>query len=103
VGKRASVAAVLAEVELGAVGRVQLIGALGAGVDDHHDDRRVAAGTAHQRPRTGDVEEVRVRGVGGEAEKGHADAVRAQVRDLAGKSGVRDPGAIERGDRLGTA
>ena len=82
---------------------MQLIGALGAGVDDHDHDRRVPARAADERSRAGSVEQVRVEGVGGETEERHANPVRAQVGDLPREARGRDPGTIERGDRLRAA
>jgi hypothetical protein len=58
---------------------VQLIGALGAGVDDHDDDRRVSPRARDERSRAGNVEQARVERVGRETEERHPDAVRAQV------------------------
>ena len=48
----------------------------------------------------GYVEQARVERVRRETEERHPDAVRAQVGDLPGEARMRDPGTVERGDRL---
>ena len=88
------------EVVLGAARRVQPVGSLGAGVDDHDHERGAPARTPHQRLRRGDIEQVRVVAVRGEAHEPHAQPADAQQRALAREPGVRDVRTPQRGERL---
>ncbi len=99
----ARVAAILAEEVLGSDRRVQLTGALRAGVHDHDHQRGLAVRASHERLSGAHVEQVGVIGIGGEAEHRHTPAGDATDRNLTRQPVVAQARARERGDRLGSA
>ena len=78
------VAAILSEVVLGAVRDVLMIGALGAGMEDRHDDIGSRRGLPHESLRRVKIEQALRPRIRGEAEDRHAHAVSAEDGDLVG-------------------
>jgi hypothetical protein len=100
VGEGARVATILTQVVLAAVGRVQPVGALRAGVNEHDHDRRAPPRSPDQRLRARDVQQVGVKRVGGEAPERHPHASHQHAGDLARQPGMGDPRVLEGGERL---